>query len=154
VSEHLFLVIKGTPAPQGSKTRTRYGMYDDNAKTLHPWRAAVTAQARALVKPAPPLTGPLAVGLDVILPRPKYHYRTGRNAHLLRDNAPDLPTSRGSGDVDKYTRAIFDALSDAGIWHDDVQVVSVTAGKTYPRPGGRLAEPGAVIAIHTLGGGS
>lgn len=149
MSEHLWLIITGTPAPQGSKTRTRYGMYDDNAKVLKPWREAVTTQARSTRPVA--MGGPLAVDLTVILPRPKGHYRTGRNAHLLRDGAPVYPVGAQVGDVDKLARAVFDGLTDAGVWHDDVQVVTLTARKMYPAAG-RFEQPGAVIGISPLGG--
>lgn len=34
-------------------------------------------------------------------------------------------------DLDKLCRAVLDALTDAGIWHDDSQVCSLSAIKVY-----------------------
>lgn len=51
------------------------------------------------------------------LPRPKGHYRTGANAHLLRDSAPEQPSVKP--DLDKLVRSTMDGLSEAGVWHDD-----------------------------------
>jgi crossover junction endodeoxyribonuclease RusA len=52
--------------------------------------------------------------------RPKSHYRTGRNAHLLRDGIPGQPMS--APDLSKLARATEDALTDAGVWTDDARV--------------------------------
>lgn len=61
--------------------------------------------------------------------------------------------SRGDGattrpDLDKLTRAVFDALTDAHIWHDDAQVVGLVATKRYAPPDKPL---GVRIAIHPAG---
>lgn len=127
------LVIRahGTPITQGSKIRTRHGLVDDNAKTLKPWRKNVTEHAEDAARYHDTITGPVFVRITFTLERPKHHYRTGRYAHLLRDDAPPFPIARGSGDVDKYQRAAFDALTDAKVWADDVQVVDVRARKVW-----------------------
>lgn len=83
--------------------------------------------------------------------RPKGHYRTGRNAHLLRDGAPPYPA--GTPDLSKLCRATEDALTDAGVvWADDAQVVEYTRlAKVYAGQPGELAVPGAVIMIRQAG---
>lgn len=142
----LIIRAHGVPVTQGSKTRTRFGLVDDNAKTLKPWRKTVTAAAEDAARYTPKITGPVFVRITFTLERPKHHYRTGRNAQLLRDAAPAYPIARGSGDVDKYQRAAFDALTDANVWADDVQVVDVRARKVWAgehehaldRPGVRI----------------
>lgn len=68
------------------------------------------------------LTGPVALEVTFTLPRPKAHYRTGRNSHLLRDNAPHRPDRLP--DLDKLLRSTMDALTAAGVWADDAQVVT------------------------------
>jgi len=75
------------------------------------------------------------------LARPKSHYRTGRNADRLRENAPRRPAKMP--DLSKLVRATEDALTDAGLWRDDAQVVEISAMKYWAdsRP------PGAVIVI-------
>lgn len=146
----LVITAYGHPATQGSKTRTPHGMRDDNAKTLHPWRKAVTAAAEA-TPPSEPIEGPVEVEVTITLRRPGHHYRTGRYAHLLRDDAPGWPIARGSGDSDKYLRAVCDALTDAHVWHDDVQAVESHVRKVYVNGGiDALEQPGAVIRIRPL----
>ena len=54
---------------------------------------------------------PVGVAVHFLFPRPKSHYRTGKNAHLLRAGAPDRPTTRSVGDTDKLCRAILDSLA-------------------------------------------
>lgn len=126
------LRIHGTPIPQGSKTANRFGhgVRDANAATLKPWRDHVRATAEDRCRYHDTITGPVRVWVRFTFDRPRSHYRTGRNAHLLKDTAPAYP-GRSCGDVDKLQRAIFDALTDAGVWADDTQVVDVRARKFY-----------------------
>ena len=128
----------GRTAPQGSKLRTRYGMVDDNTKTLTPWRRTIATAAAAAMNGRPPLDGPLAIRITLTLPKPK-------SAPKRRTT---WPTARGNGDLDKYVRAIFDALTTGGAWTDDVQVVELTAAKRYPGEGPEaLYIPGATITV-------
>lgn len=124
--------VYGIPIPQGSKVANFHapGVRDSNDKKLRPWRKTVRAQAEDVTRYHDPLTGPVRVWVRFTFTRPPSHYRTGRNAHLLRDASPTYP-GRVHGDIDKLTRAIFDALTDAGVWKDDTQVVDVRARKVY-----------------------
>lgn len=49
-------------------------------------------------------------------------------------------------DTDKLLRAVFDALTLAGIWGDDKEAVVVNAEKTYD------VEPGLTIRITQIEG--
>jgi len=131
MTDTINLTAYGKPVTQGSKTRTRWGMRDDNADTLRPWREAVKGAALDAMRWHDRLDGPVRVQLVYTFDRPAGHYRTGRNAHLLRDTAPRFPANRSSGDVDKLERACFDALTDGGAWKDDSQVVDVRARKVW-----------------------
>jgi Holliday junction resolvase RusA-like endonuclease len=134
----LEVFVFGKPAPQGSKTRNRYGaIYDDNATALKPWREAVKfaaldamAAREGTGDPFSLLGGPLYVETVFTFPRPKSHYRTGRNAHLVRDDAPMFHTVKP--DIDKCVRATRDALTDAGVWTDDATVSEEHSVKVYP----------------------
>lgn len=153
MSDELVIVVLGTIAGQGSKTRTKYGMRDDNSERLRPWRAKVTDAAdRAmfgLLRPFNSRGVPVDVTLTFTLARPRSHYGTGRNAGVLRVGAPARPTV--TPDIDKAVRAIFDALTDAGCWDDDRQVVDLYAHKRYPHGGlDALEVPGAVIRVRAL----
>lgn len=139
----LTITAHGTPATQGSKTRSRWGMYDDNAKTLKPWRKIVTAAAQAARDAAglDTLAGPLTVEMTVTVSKPK-----GAPKRRIT-----WPIARGKGDIDKFQRSAFDALTDAGVWGDDVQVVEVTARKVYPGEGiDALDRPGMVLHVWQL----
>lgn len=149
----LSFVVHGTPVPQGSHKGYAVGgravITNDNAKT-RPYRADVTAAAVAakaqLIDPDGILFAhrALAVEARFWMPRPKGHYRTGRNAHLLRDGAPAYPT--GKPDTDKLGRLIGDALTAAGVWRDDSQVVDWLMSKRYT-----VGTPSATITVHDLG---
>ena len=128
----LACTIPGTPQQQGSKTRNAYGtMYEAN-RNLKPWRAHAITQLRAAWA-GEPITHGVHVTARFVFARPKSHYRTGRNAHLLRANAPIFKTS--APDLDKLCRAAGDALTQAGVLRDDALIAQWTAAKLYgPTP--------------------
>lgn len=145
----LVIVVHGTPITQGSKTRNRYGMHDDNSKVLKPWRKKVKDHAVDASRYHDRFTGPVRVTIRFSFDRPKSHYRTGRNAHLIKDSAPLYPTHKN--DVDKLQRACFDALTDAEVWADDGQIVDVRARKFYAGESEyALDRPGVLILIEPL----
>lgn len=152
---HLTISVKGDPITQGSKTRTRHGgLRDDNAAKLKPWRAEVKAAAIDALESASlalyggigqvsllRLTGPVRVEATFTIRKPVSAPKRRRT----------WPAKQRSGDVDKLTRAIFDSLTDAGVWGDDAQVVEVLARKTFPlEHPDALHLPGAVIKIWNL----
>jgi Holliday junction resolvase RusA-like endonuclease len=116
--------VHGVPAPQGSKTS--WGA-EANPRT-RPWRAAVTAEGALAMKEAEPIIGPVHIVAEFVFPRPKSHFRTGRNEHLLRERAPTHHSSKP--DLDKLLRAIGDALTGVVI-RDDSQIVSWDTFKRY-----------------------
>ena len=122
--------VPGKPVPQGSMRSFGHGrMVHSNHQELLPWRAHVAAIADQHVPPMWDTTGPMRVEATFWLPRPKNHH----GSKGLKPSAPWWPTGR-VGDVDKYARALLDALTDAGVWVDDSQVVLLTAEKSYGPP--------------------
>jgi crossover junction endodeoxyribonuclease RusA len=138
--------VHGLPAPQGSKRHVGHGVMIESSAKVKPWREAVKWAALTQLAIAgcetPPLTGPIRVVAIFKFPRPKSHYRTGRNAHLLRDDAPEFKMSRPDGE--KLERSTYDALTDAGVWRDDAQVVDAHWTKVYSD------SPGAHLVIEAL----
>lgn len=142
--------VHDTPAPQGSKRAFRnphtgrISMVESSGK-VGTWREAVKAAALSH-HAGEPLTGAVAVVIQFTLPRPKGHYRRGRNAHLLRESAPAFPASRP--DLDKLARSSLDALTAAGVFSDDSQVATLVLSKHYPDAERPL--PGAFIHVEEM----
>lgn len=148
--------VHGLPIPQGSKSASvikgRAVLRDANDKTLKPWRETVRQHAANYVlhHDGLPLEGPVRAWLRFTFARPTSHYRSGRNAHLLKDGAAAFP-GHSCGDIDKLQRAIFDALTDAKVWGDDTQVVDVRARKFYAGEDElALDQPGVDIIVQPL----
>jgi Holliday junction resolvase RusA-like endonuclease len=120
--------VHGLPAAQGSKRHVGHGIMVESSKALKPWREAVKYAALDAIGKASTiqLTGPLALRVTFWFPRPKSHYRTGKNAHLLRGDAPQYKSS-----MPDLIRATEDALTDSGLWRDDALVVRLSAVKMY-----------------------
>lgn len=151
--------VAGIPAPQGSK-RAYVNKHTGKAALVEmgvrhkDWRAMVTtAAADAMgrtsdwgrVHLCPPISGPVNLAAVFRFPRPKGHYRTGKNSHLLRDTAPTHP---GKPDLSKLVRSVEDAMTGI-VYRDDSQVVS------YDRTCKRWAEagetPGVAIEVRIVG---
>jgi len=130
--------VRGLPAPQGSKRHIGHGIMIESSKAVGPWREAVRAETQRARQDvhASPMHGPLCLSVTFYLPRPKGHYRTGRNAHLLKPSAPSAPDTRP--DLDKLLRAVLDGLTAGGAWADDAQVALIEAAKVYGPPGCRI----------------
>lgn len=141
--------VAGRPAPQGSKTYMGRGRMVEASKYVKPWRADVFAAARTVkARGYSTITGPVHLTVVFALDRPKSHYRTGRNAHLLRDSAPEYPT--GAPDLSKLIRSTEDAITEASIWRDDALVIAVTALKVYVGHADAPSRPGARITIREV----
>ena len=123
--------VHGVPAPQGSKTRTRWGeMREANANT-QPWREAVAWKATQAMLAMTKLTGPVALEATFYFPRPKTHYGTGKNAGVLKESVPFYCAT--TPDTDKLLRAISDAMTGI-VYRDDGQIARVVAWKLYGEP--------------------
>lgn len=128
--EGVLFTVAGVPAPQGSKTRTKWGVREDNPATK-PWRAAVAWEATAAMQGLALFTGPVLLAVTFRFPRPKSHYRTGKNAADLKPSAPMFHATKP--DTDKLLRAIGDAITGIVV-RDDSQIVQVVAAKLYGTP--------------------
>jgi len=146
-------MVEGNPGPQGSKRHVGNGRMIESSKKVRPWRDAVEAAARTAMQEsgiAAPLTDPVHVIITFTMRRPSSHWGTGRNASTLRPSAPDYPTSRAVGDLDKLCRSTLDALTSARLIHDDSLVVGIQAVKVYS-DGSRFNPTGARIEVTTVG---
>lgn len=107
--------VPGVPVPQGSKSVSRSGhMYEANKK-LRPWREKITQVAKMAHK-GEPLDCPVEVVAYFCVPKPK----------RPKFAAPGTPA-----DLDKYQRALGDALTQAGVIKDDARIVHWDAWKIY-----------------------
>ncbi|MBK1785121.1 RusA family crossover junction endodeoxyribonuclease [Prauserella cavernicola] len=137
--------VPGIPRPQGSKRAFHHKQSGkivqmEVSQHVKTWRGDIRDALVGADRPR--LDGSVDVDLVFVMPRPKSHYRTGRNAHLLRDNAPVAPT--GKPDIDKLVRAVLDAIGSAGVWGDDSQVVELHAVKRYAGGSGAQVEASGV----------
>lgn len=153
----LVIVAYGRPAPQGSKRHVGNGVMVESSKAVKPWRDDVKAAAERFIEsqrvrglPWSTLDGPLVARMVFTTTRPRSHYRTGRNAHLLRDAAPGRPAS--IPDLSKLIRSTEDALTAAGVWKDDARVVEYErAAKVFAGEDPEaLDAPGVRITIRAL----
>jgi Holliday junction resolvase RusA-like endonuclease len=135
-------VIPGKPHGQGSmqlsrnpKTGKEFVKYPPATVSHRNLMITVMAQQWGA---RPPLDGPLAVRCDFRFPRPKHHFRTGANALVLRDDAPEWHTT--PVDIDKAARLVNDALTISGVIVDDARVVMLQAVKRYSDQTGTTVE--------------
>lgn len=137
MARSLDIWVEGTPIPQGSKTgyvRAGRAVLVDASKRLKSWRSTVRAAAEEAIHCTDweALDEPAGARLVFVLPRPK---------------RPRFSRPAVKPDLDKLTRAVFDALTDAGVWADDSRVVSMRVDKVYAGEGMGDA-PGVWIEVY------
>jgi len=139
--------VPGKPAPGGSKRafvlpNSRRVVVTEDNKLTKPW--ATTCKLYATANYAGPLwVCPISIQVIFQIERPKNHYRTGKNAAILKDNAPKFPITKP--DCTKLMRPLEDALTKV-IWLDDSQIVKQNILKVYD------SKPGAVVTIREITG--
>lgn len=109
------VVVRGDPAPQGSKElqRGKGGkvFMVEASKRVDPWRKAIVAACLTDEgQPRMTFTGPVAVGVAFMFRQAK-------------SNDDDYPVGQNIGDLDKLLRAVYDALTQAKVIEDDRFVV-------------------------------
>ena len=122
----LEFVVAGIPAPQGSKRAfVRGGRVSlvESCARVKPYRALVSLAA-SQARTEAPTQQPVGIAIAFVFVRPKSHYTSKGE---LRAGAPSHP---GKPDIDKLCRAVLDALTGI-LYHDDAQVVSLSATKRY-----------------------
>lgn len=146
MSEPISFFVPGVPQPGGSKkgfncARTGRVVVKEDCKKSGPWRDRVALYARDH-HDGDPLSGPLKVIFAFVVPRPKGHFGSGRNAEKLLPWAPAFPTTRP--DTTKLIRASEDALKGV-LWGDDSQIVRQFGTKDYG------SRPGLWVTVESLG---
>tara|TARA_R110000824_G_scaffold70768_2_gene181492 strand:+ start:4059 stop:4469 length:411 start_codon:yes stop_codon:yes gene_type:complete len=116
--------IDGKPLPLQRHRSTRRGiMYDPSKKDK------VNFLTKCLeFAPKTPLEGALWIEVVFSMPRPKSHYRTGKNAGKLKDDSPTMHTKKP--DLDNLVKFVCDAL-DRKFYLDDSQITRIQAVKVY-----------------------
>lgn len=128
----IFMVfIPGAPKTKGSMKHIGHGNMRESVKGSTEWKRVMSGLLAAEYAKlgVPPIDGPVRVGLTFKLPG---------------DNFADVWAAR-SGDLDKLCRNALDALTDAKVYVDDVQVVGLMASK-----GPAYGHPGVLVSVEEL----
>jgi Holliday junction resolvase RusA-like endonuclease len=129
---------KGQPRPRAFSRGGHARVFDPG--TAEGWKSCIAIAARPHLPPKP-LEGPLSVDLNFFFRRPKIHFK----GQTLRAEAPRYHTR--TPDADNLAKAVLDALTTLGMWHDDAQVADLVVRKWYvsaPTADGPQSEPWAV----------
>lgn len=138
-SKNGFAIYRGSEAKGTREFTGKIAMVETDLK-LPAWRQLVKDAARASVGTYAdasefPLRGPVRVCVTFSVPAPKRVPGSRRGWPMVKP------------DVDKYVRAVLDAITLAGNnWIDDGQAVEVEALKAYDL----LPAPGVVVTLYAL----
>ena len=111
--------VAGVPRPQGSKDHVGRGRLIESSKYVGAWRDLITVHLLGKRGSFAQYV-PVRVDLLFTVPAPKN----------LPVHTVVYPTK--IPDLDKLVRAVYDAITKAGVWHDDSQAVESHEYKTYP----------------------
>lgn len=114
----------GEPLPKGSmrafvNRRTGRAVVTSDNPRSREWQRSVETAAMVARAGAQPLSGAVHVQAHFYLTRPASLPR--KVGHPIKRRA----------DVDKLARVLLDALTRAGVFHDDAQVVTLVAHKAF-----------------------
>jgi Holliday junction resolvase RusA-like endonuclease len=114
---------KSQPRPKAMKRGSFIHIY--TPATAKVWKGLVASAAKPFIASGP-LLGALRLSLAFRFARPKTHLKPDGT---LRKGARHHHTTKP--DADNLAKAVMDALTDAGLWNDDTQVVELNVTKTY-----------------------
>jgi Holliday junction resolvase RusA-like endonuclease len=121
------LSILGEPKAQKRHRHVRMGnfvrQYDPSASDKGDFLSIVQYNA-----PKEPFCGALAVAIRFYFTRPKSHFKTGKNSHVMKDTAPLWHTSKP--DVDNMAKFLMDSLNKI-YWKDDSYIADCWITKQY-----------------------
>lgn len=131
---------KGQPRPRAFARNGRANVYDPG--TAEGWKSDIAVAAKPHL--GEKFEGALKVTLRFAMPRPKSHYRKDGTS---RPGIPEFFTKKP--DADNLAKAVLDALTQLGAWHDDAQVVVLQISKRYT-PANFVTTSGCHIKIEEL----
>ena len=134
----LLFFAAGIPKAQPRAKARSIGKFAQvyNPKTADDWKMIVRNEAQK-ASDGIAWEGPLCVNLTLYFPRPKWHFKASGE---LKPKAPKWHVTKP--DRDNSDKAILDALTNLGIWHDDKQVCDGRIRKLYADK-----TPGCLIEI-------
>lgn len=119
--------VPGQPVPQPRPRVSTWGgrgrAYTPAGHKIHAYRQAVVLLAKATGRT---VAGPVSLTVKAVFERPPSHWRK----RGLRENAPQWPRADG----DNLAKGVADAITDAGLWRDDDQVVEWHVRKSFGTP--------------------
>jgi len=85
--------------------------------------------------PEEKMTKPIKCVLNFYCKRPKTHYRSGKNSHMLKETAPKYNIN--NKDLDNMVKFVLDALNDK-LYTDDSLIFEITCSKMYSEKDGYI----------------
>ncbi len=142
------LFVGGDPKAQPRARRSKFGgVYNPNDNGVKEWKQLIVWHSRSecrRLRIKTPIMGPIQLTLIFKFLRPKSHFRSGKNSHLLKTSHTDEWHTQNPDD-DNLKKAVQDALTQSGIWQDDCQVSFSVIAKHWV-----LKNPGVEIQIQEL----
>lgn len=121
------LTILGEPKAQKRHRTVRRGAFNVNYDPSATDKADLLAVVQSNA-PAVPYSEPLRVVVDFFFTRPKSHFKSGKNSHMLKDAAPIYHISKP--DASNCLKMVEDALNKV-YWRDDSILCEVGVRKRY-----------------------
>lgn len=127
--------ITGEPKGQPRCKATTRGKFASvyTPKTADTWKALIHYEAKRALSGVTDdqKLGPINLSACFSFSRPVCHRKSvkGQPTNLIKSTAPNYRTQKP--DLDNLVKALMDALTNAGAFHDDAQVINLRLGKMW-----------------------
>lgn len=139
------IIIPGKPvAKQANKINSKDKhprQYSSQAKDEKRFEAIIAEQCKG----HKPYSGALRVIYEFVVARPKSHFGTGKNSHILKKTAP-VHWIVKKNDFDNMLKFVNDRCSGL-VWVDDCQIIEFSGSKRYCY---HNEEPKTVLRVYEL----
>lgn len=122
--------VYGTPRAQPRPRMTRAG-HAYNPPSADEWKEEIEWEVKRLRIPM--MEGHVCIDVIFYMTRPQRMKKETR-----------LRTCKKKPDIDNLLKAVYDAMTEAGVWGDDAQIVYATGKKFYSND---IEEPGCRITV-------
>jgi Holliday junction resolvase RusA-like endonuclease len=136
--------ITGVPIPNARPRLSRKGRFTNIYSPTTEYKTQIALVSNKLFVQGNYFDEAVEISIKYYFPRPKTHYGTGKNKGTIKANYQDVEHIV-KPDLDNLNKAVFDAVTNGGLWKDDSLVCKQSSNKQYIQHYGETPRTNVII---------